>query len=97
MKEFCEKLSLLLKKVFGYGIMICLFAGGLTFFGYVVALIVGGNIAAEICSVIYNNIIPVIIEISVSLVLLGLVSMYLNGEIALTPGVKQTRNKKEEK
>ncbi len=43
MKTFCLKLSNILKTVFGYGIMIVLFAGGLTFFGYMAALIVGGG------------------------------------------------------
>jgi len=88
MKEFCKKLSNVLKTVFGYGIMICLFAGGLTFFGYVAALIIGGDVAAAICAVIYKKIIPVIIYVSVILVLLGLVAMYLGGEVALTASKK---------
>lgn len=91
MKEFCKKLSNALKTVFGYGVMIALFAGGLTFFGYVAALIIGGDIAAAICAVIYNNIIPVIIYLSVIMVLLGLVAMYLAGEKALTPEKKHAQ------
>ena len=39
MKNFCSKLSDGLRTIFGYGIMISLFAGGLTFFGYAAALI----------------------------------------------------------
>lgn len=89
MKQFCKKISDVLKTIFGYGIMTVLFAGGMTFFGYLAALIIGGDVAAVICSVIYNNIIPVIIYVSVILVLLGLVAMYLNGEVALTPEKKQ--------
>ncbi len=84
MKEMCKKISNVLKMVFGYGIVITLFAGGLTFFGYLAALIIGGETAALICAVIYENIIPVIIYASTSLVLLGLLSMYLAGESALT-------------
>ena len=91
MKEFCKKLSDLLKAIFGYGIMITLFAGGLTFFGYVVALFIGGDVAAAICSVIYNGIIPIIIYLAVIMVLLGLVAMYLAGEKALTPEKKQAQ------
>ena len=53
MKEFCKKISNVLKMVFGYGIMLTLFAGGLTFFGYVAALMIGGDTAAAICTVIY--------------------------------------------
>ena len=89
MKEFCKKLSDTLKLIFGYGIMIALFAGGLTFFGYVAALIIGGEAAAVICAFIYKKIIPVIIYLAVSMVLLGLVAMYLSGEVALTPEKKQ--------
>ena len=46
MKELCKKISKALKTVFGYGILVCLFAGGLTFFGYVAALVIGGETAA---------------------------------------------------
>ena len=84
MKEFLKKISAVLKTIFGYGIMICLFAGGMTFFGYVAALILGGNTAALICAFIYKQIIPVIVYATSILVLLGLVAMYLNGEMALT-------------
>ncbi len=91
MKEFCKKLSNVLKTIFGYGIMIALFAGGLTFFGYVAALIIGGDVAAAICTVIYKHIIPVIIYLAVSMVLLGLITMYLTGEKALTPEKKQAQ------
>ncbi len=84
MKAFFKKISAVLKTIFGYGIMLCLFAGGLTFFGYVAALIIGGNTAATICFVIYKQIIPIIVYATSVLVLLGLLAMYLNGEMALT-------------
>ena len=96
MKEFCKKISDILKTVFGYGIMVSVFAGGLTFFGYVAALLIGGNVATAICAVIYNDIIPVIIYLSVSLVLLGLVAMYLNGEVALTSSKEKSSKHKGE-
>ena len=89
MKEFCKKLSAKLRMVFGWGILLCLFAGGLTFFGYVAALIIGGDTAAAICTFIYKTIIPVIIKVSTVMVLLGLVVMYLNGEVALTAHKKK--------
>ena len=95
MKEFCKKLSNVLKIIFGYGIMITLFVGGLTFFGYVAALIIGGDVATAICTVIYKGIVPVIIYVSVIMVLLGLVAMYLAGETALTPEKKHKAIKHE--
>ena len=90
MKEICKKISAVMKTVFGYGIMICLFAGGLTFFGYLAALIIGGETAAAICAFIYKTIIPYIIKLSTGMVLLGLAAMYLNGEMALTSDKKKT-------
>lgn len=89
MKEMCLKLSKVLKTIFGYGIMICLFGGALSFFGYLIALIVGGDLAVVICEFIYKKYLPVIIYISTVLVLLGLVSMYLAGEQALTSSKKK--------
>ena len=88
MKEKLKKVSDVFKLIFGYGIMIVLFAGGLTFFGYVIALIIGGETATNICTWIYKSFIPVIIYASTILILFGLLTMYLAGEKALTPGKK---------
>lgn len=79
-----EKIINTLKFIFGWGILISLLVGGLTFFGYVFAIIIGGEVAEEICVFIYKKITPVLIYISTSSVLIGLVKMYLNGEIALS-------------
>lgn len=87
MKKFTE----ICKLVFGYGIMISLFAGGLTFFAYLIALIIGGDTAALICKVTYKQVIPVIVKISTSMILLGLVCMYLSGEKSLTPSEKKKK------
>ncbi len=92
MKEIAKKISAVLRTIFGYGIMICLFAGGLTFFGYVAALIIGGATAEAICIFVYKTIIPIIIKASTILVLLGLVTMYLNGEKALVSGKKVSKD-----
>lgn len=90
MKEICKKISKVLRVVFGYGVMICLFVGGLTFFGYLVALVIGGEPAAALCTFIYKTVVPVMIKCSTICVLLGLLVMYLNGEVALTPDKKKT-------
>lgn len=89
MKETLKKISNVCKMIFGYGIMIVLFAGGLTFFGYIAALIIGGETATAICTWIYKSFIPIIIYASTILILFGLVSMYLAGETALTPDKKK--------
>ena len=84
MKETMKKLSDKLKIVFGYGIMLTLFVGGLTFFGYMAAVIIGGETAAMICAVIYEKIVPVMVYATTCLVIFGLITMYLAGEYALT-------------
>ena len=89
MKEALRKISDVFRLIFGYGIMIVLFAGGLTFFGYVAALIIGGETATAVCTWIYKSFIPVIIYSSTALILFGLLTMYLAGEKALTPEHKK--------
>jgi len=89
MKEFMQKASNVCKIIFGYGLTLMLFAGGLSFFGYVFALIAGGQLASDICQIIYKQILPVIIRATSALILLGLLSMYLAGEKALTPSGKK--------
>ena len=89
MKETFKKISDVCKVIFGYGIMIVLFAGGLTFFGYLAALIIGGDAAAVICEVIYKKIVPVIIYATNILIIMGLLTMYLAGEKALTTNKKK--------
>ena len=95
MKTALKKISDVFRLIFGYGIMIVLFAGGLTFFGYVAALIIGGETAAAVCDWIYNSFIPVIIYASTILILFGLVTMYMAGETALTPGKKNMQHEGE--
>ena len=82
MKGLMKKIADKMKIVFGYGIMLTLFVGGLTFFGYLAALIIGGDTAALICEVIYKKIVPVMIYASTIMVLFGLLTMYLAGEKA---------------
>ena len=95
-KETMKKIAEKLKIVFGYGIMLTLFVGGLTFFGYLVALIIGGDTAALICEVIYKKIVPVMIKTTTILVMFGLVIMYLAGEMALTASKRNKGEKKAE-
>ena len=94
MKEKIQKVIGFLKWIFGYMIMITLFVGGLTFFGYLIALIIGGSNATAICVFIYEKIVPVMIYATTLTVLLGLVTMYLSGETALSTKGKKKDNKK---
>lgn len=85
MKEKMRKLSTVIKKLVGYGIVATLFSGGFIFFAYVIALILGGDVAALICDVVSNRIVPILIYVSNICVVLGLIAMYMAGEKALTP------------
>ena len=89
MKKALKKTSDILKRIFGYGIMLSLFLGGATFFGYVAALIIGGDTGAAICNFIYKKFVPELVFYTSILVLLGLVAMYLGGEFALTSEKKK--------
>ncbi len=95
MKETLKKIAGVCKLIFGYGIMIVLFLGGLTFFGYLLALIIGGETAGAMCTWIYKSFIPVLIYASTILILFGLVTMYLAGEKALTPEKKHAKKEGE--
>lgn len=63
--------------------MISLFVGGLTFLGYLAALIISGNTGFVICEFLYKKFFPVFIYASNVVVLIGLVAMYLSGEKSL--------------
>ncbi len=84
MKAVLKKISDVLKLIFGYGIMLTLFVGGLIFLGYLAALIIGGDTAAAICTFLYKEVVPVMVYTTTCMVLLGLVAMYCAGEMALT-------------
>ena len=93
MKKFLEKTCKILGIIYGYGILVVLFAGGLTFFGYVVALCIGGDVATQICNFIYKEIFKAIIITGSVMVLLGVIKMYLSGEVALSIEKKRKESK----
>lgn len=95
MKDMLKKLSGIFKIIFGYGIEIVLFLGGLTFFGYLAAVIIGGETATNICTWISKSFTPVIIYASTILILFGLLTMYMAGEKALTPDKTNARHEGE--
>lgn len=88
-KTICKKIADVIQIIFGYGILVCLFVGGLSFFVYLAAIIIGGDTAAEICTFIYKGLYPYLVRLSSIMILLGLVKMYLCGEIALSSPKKK--------
>ncbi len=89
MSKFRETTAKVLSYVFGIGIAVALFAGAFSALGYVIALIVGGETATEICSFIYKDFYPVIVYLSSVSILVGLLKMYVAGEKSLVPSKKK--------
>lgn len=92
MKGFLKKLTDFMQVIFGYGILIALFAGGISALGYVAAIIIGGDTAAAICDFIYLKAYPVLVYFTTSMIVLGLLCMYLRGESMFKSG-KAKKNK----
>ena len=73
-----------LKKIFGILILLCLFAGGISLIGYIVALFIGGETAEAMCAFIFKKYLPLVIRITSVVTLIGLITMYLEGQKSLT-------------
>lgn len=84
MKDVFNIIGQFIKKLYSISIMLCLFAGGMTFVGYFAALFIGGDAAEQICIFVYKAIVPIIIYTSSATVLLGLLSMYFCNEKTLS-------------
>ena len=89
MKQFRMKTAKVLSYLYGVGITVALFAGALSFLGYVAAMIVGGETATAICVFIYKKVYPILFYISSVSVLLGLLKMYVVGEKTMVPSKKK--------
>ena len=82
-----KKLADITSTIFGWGVYICLFAGGFAAFGYVIALIIGGGAEGtgyELARFIQRQYFPFVVRIVSASVLIGLASMYFAGEKALS-------------
>jgi len=82
-----KKLAEITSVLFGWGVYIGLFAGGLAALGYAIALIIGGGpgeAGYALARFIQRTYFPFLVRIVSVSVMLGLVSMYLSGQKALT-------------
>ena len=78
-----KKVSDILLKIFAYGIIACLFAGGLSLVGYLVALIICGESATALCLWVFKTYMPWVIKATSIFTLIGLIGMYLSKQKAL--------------
>ncbi|MCR5324429.1 MAG: hypothetical protein K6E85_14315 [Lachnospiraceae bacterium] len=95
MQSVKDRIVNVIKVIFGYGIMIALLVGGLSFFGYLAALIIGGDTALSICTFIYKKMYPVLVVVSTVMIAIGIFKMYLCKETAFTRQSKKTEEKKQ--
>ena len=82
-----KKAAEITSKIFGWGVYLCLIAGGLAAFGYILALILGGGDGGAgftLARFIQQKYFPVIIRIVSASIMIGLVAMYLSGQKALS-------------
>ena len=90
-----KKTADILLWVFGVGVMACLFAGGLAFLGFAVALCVGGDWATELSVFIHKTYFPYVIQFTSVFVGIGLLGMYLRRVKALSLRAKSSSNSDE--
>lgn len=96
MKNVRLKIANVLSYIFGVGILFSLFVGALSFVGYLVALIIGGDTATQICVIIYKTIYPILFSFTSCIVILGLIKMYVAGEKSMSPKKKEEVKKDKE-
>lgn len=89
MRKIRAKAAKALSYIYAIGILVALSVGALSFLGYLVAIVIGGPIATEICVFIYKKVYPVLFYISSGSVLLGLLKMYVAGEKTMVPNKKK--------
>ena len=92
-----QKIADVLGTIYGVGIMVALFCGALSFLGYVAAFIIGGKMATAICVFIYKTVYPILFYFSSSVVLLGLIKMYVAGEKSMVPTKRRSKLSKDKK
>ena len=85
MKKFAD----VLLKVFAYGIICCLFAGGLSLVGYLIGLVIGGENAANLCAWVFKTYLPWVIRATSIFTGIGLLGMYLSRQKALTATIEK--------
>ena len=79
-----KKIADVLLKSFAYGIIACLFAGGLSLLGYLIGLVIGGESATSLCAWVFKTYLPWVIKATAVFTGIGLIGMYLSKQEALT-------------
>lgn len=86
-----NKTADILLKIFAYGIIACLFAGGLSLAGYLVGIVIGGESATALCAWLYKTYLPWVIKATSVFTGIGLIGMYFSKQKALTVSKDQEK------
>lgn len=95
-----NKAASLMEKIFGWGILLTLLAGGLAFLGYLAALAAGGGengAGMRIALFIQKEYFPAVIVCAAISAAIGLLSLCLNGWEGLSLKGKQDEGEEEAK
>lgn len=78
------KIAAVLKKIYGILMSVSFFVGFLPLIPFIYAIIVGGELGEKIAVFLYNDFYPWVIVAGSVAILVGLISMYLEGKTALS-------------
>ena len=76
-----EKIYNALNKIYGVAILVSLFAGFIPVFPFIIAMIIGGNIGANISVFLYKQYYPWVAVLASVAVLIGIAAMYIGKHI----------------
>lgn len=86
-----EKILNILTKIWAMVSFVLLFTGGISVFGYIAAIIIGGETGAEIINFLYTKLFSTLIYVNSIFIIVGLIKMELAGEQSLTAGKKKKK------
>lgn len=90
-----EKIYNILNKIYGVTILIALFAGFLPVFPFIVAIIIGGEIGANISVFLYNEYYVWVVVLASFSVVTGIIAMYIGKRITFSFPKKKEKHVKD--
>lgn len=90
-----SEMAALFNRIFGWGVYVCLIAGGLAFFGFLIGIIMGGSSAEALAVFIHKQYFPIVIRAASIIIGIGLIAMYL-GKIQALSLAAEKREAEEE-
>ena len=92
-KTFREKVVLVLSKIIGISLFICLFGGGLGFFGFLSAFFFTQETSIKICTWVFEVYYDFLIKLSTITTIITFIYMYFNKDAKWINPVKYWKSK----